>query len=421
MDKIIINGGNRLTGEVQVEGAKNAVLPVLTASLLASEGQSKLTNVPDLSDVVTINNVLSTLNAKVDYDKENGSVTVDASATLNEEAPYEYVSKMRASVLVMGPLLARLGHAIVALPGGCAIGARPIEQHIKGFEALGAEIHLENGNIYASTKEGLKGANIHLDFPSVGATQNIIMGASLAQGKTVIENVAKEPEIVDLANYINEMGGNVVGAGTDTITIHGVEKLTGVEHAIIPDRIEAGTLIIAAAITRGDVFVKGAVKEHMTSLIYKLEEMGVNLDFNEEGVHVTTNDELQPVDIKTLPHPGFPTDMQSQMMALLLTAEGHKVVTETVFENRFMHVAEFRRMNANINVEGRSAKIEGKSQLQGAQVKATDLRAAAALILAGLVAEGTTQVTELKHLDRGYVNFHEKLKSLGADIKRVDD
>ncbi|BFL78060.1 UDP-N-acetylglucosamine 1-carboxyvinyltransferase [Staphylococcus hominis subsp. novobiosepticus] len=421
MDKIIINGGNRLTGEVQVEGAKNAVLPILTASLLASEGKSKLTNVPDLSDVVTINNVLSTLNAKVDYDKENGSVTVDASATLNEEAPYEYVSKMRASVLVMGPLLARLGHAIVALPGGCAIGARPIEQHIKGFEALGAEIHLENGNIYASTKEGLKGANIHLDFPSVGATQNIIMGASLAQGKTVIENVAKEPEIVDLANYINEMGGNVIGAGTDTITIHGVEKLTGVKHAIIPDRIEAGTLIIAAAITRGDVFVKGAVKEHMTSLIYKLEEMGVNLDFNEEGVHVTANGELQPVDIKTLPHPGFPTDMQSQMMALLLTAEGHKVVTETVFENRFMHVAEFRRMNANINVEGRSAKIEGKSQLQGAQVKATDLRAAAALILAGLVAEGTTQVTELKHLDRGYVNFHEKLKSLGADIKRVDD
>ena len=421
MDKIIINGGNRLTGEVQVEGAKNAVLPILTASLLASEGQSKLTNVPDLSDVVTINNVLSTLNAKVNYDKKNGSVIVDASATLNEEAPYEYVSKMRASVLVMGPLLARLGHAIVALPGGCAIGARPIEQHIKGFEALGAEIHLENGNIYASTKDGLKGANIHLDFPSVGATQNIIMGASLAQGKTVIENVAKEPEIVDLANYINEMGGNVIGAGTDTITIHGVEKLVGVEHSIIPDRIEAGTLIIAAAITRGDVFVKGAVKEHMTSLIYKLEEMGVNLDFNEKGVHVTTNEKLQPVDIKTLPHPGFPTDMQSQMMALLLTSEGHKVVTETVFENRFMHVAEFRRMNANINVEGRSAKIEGKSQLQGAQVKATDLRAAAALILAGLVAEGTTQVTELKHLDRGYVNFHEKLKSLGADIKRVND
>ncbi|PTE73603.1 UDP-N-acetylglucosamine 1-carboxyvinyltransferase [Staphylococcus devriesei] len=421
MDKIVINGGNRLTGEVKVEGAKNAVLPVLTASLLASEGTSKLTNAPDLSDVVTINNVLKTLNAKVEYHKEDGAVTVDASSTLNEQAPYEYVSKMRASVLVMGPLLARLGHAIVALPGGCAIGARPIEQHIKGFEALGAEIHLENGNIYASTKDGLKGANIHLDFPSVGATQNIIMAASLAKGKTVIENVAKEPEIVDLANYINEMGGKVTGAGTDTITIHGVEKLKGVEHSIIPDRIEAGTLIIAAAITRGDVFVRDAVKEHMTSLIYKLEEMGVKLDFQEEGVRVTVDDELKPVDVKTLPHPGFPTDMQSQMMALLLTAEGHKVITETVFENRFMHVAEFRRMNANITVEGRSAKIEGKSQLQGAQVKATDLRAAAALILAGLVAEGTTQVTELKHLDRGYVNFHEKLKSLGADIQRVND
>ena len=247
------------------------------------------------------------------------------------------------------------------------------------------------------------------------------MGASLAQGKTVIENVAKEHEIVDLANYINEMGGNVVGAGTDTITIHGVEKLTGVEHAIIPIVLKQVHLLSHASNYKRRCFCKGAVKEHMTSLIYKLEEMGVNLDFNEEGVHVTTNGELQPVDIKTLPHPGFPTDMQSQMMALLLTAEGHKVVTETVFENRFMHVAEFRRMNANINVEGRSAKIEGKSQLQGAQVKATDLRAAAALILAGLVAEGTTQVTELKHLDRGYVNFHEKLKSLGADIKRVDD
>ena len=247
------------------------------------------------------------------------------------------------------------------------------------------------------------------------------MAASLAKGKTVIENVAKEPEIVDLANYINEMGGKVTGAGTDTITIHGVEKLRGVEHSIIPDRIEAGTLIIAAAITRGDVFVRDAVKEHMTSLIYKLEEMGVNLDFQEDGVRVTAEHELKPVDVKTLPHPGFPTDMQSQMMALLLTAEGHKVITETVFENRFMHVAEFRRMNANITVEGRSAKIQGKSQLQGAQVKATDLRAAAALILAGLVAEGTTQVTELKHLDRGYVNFHEKLKSLGANIERVND
>ncbi|HDI6663585.1 TPA: UDP-N-acetylglucosamine 1-carboxyvinyltransferase [Staphylococcus aureus] len=421
MDKIVIKGGNKLTGEVKVEGAKNAVLPILTASLLASDKPSKLVNVPALSDVETINNVLTTLNADVTYKKDENAVVVDATKTLNEEAPYEYVSKMRASILVMGPLLARLGHAIVALPGGCAIGSRPIEQHIKGFEALGSEIHLENGNIYANAKDGLKGTSIHLDFPSVGATQNIIMAASLAKGKTLIENAAKEPEIVDLANYINEMGGRITGAGTDTITINGVESLHGVEHAIIPDRIEAGTLLIAGAITRGDIFVRGAIKEHMASLVYKLEEMGVELDYQEDGIRVRAEGELQPVDIKTLPHPGFPTDMQSQMMALLLTANGHKVVTETVFENRFMHVAEFKRMNANINVEGRSAKLEGKSQLQGAQVKATDLRAAAALILAGLVADGKTSVTELTHLDRGYVDLHGKLKQLGADIERIND
>ncbi|HCG2767146.1 TPA: UDP-N-acetylglucosamine 1-carboxyvinyltransferase [Staphylococcus aureus] len=421
MDKIVIKGGNKLTGEVKVEGAKNAVLPILTASLLASDKPSKLVNVPALSDVETINNVLTTLNADVTYKKDENAVVVDATKTLNEEAPYEYVSKMRASILVMGPLLARLGHAIVALPGGCAIGSRPIEQHIKGFEALGAEIHLENGNIYANAKDGLKGTSIHLDFPSVGATQNIIMAASLAKGKTLIENAAKEPEIVDLANYINEMGGRITGAGTDTITINGVESLHGVEHAIIPDRIEAGTLLIAGAITRGDIFVRGAIKEHMASLVYKLEEMGVELDYQEDGIRVRAEGELQPVDIKTLPHPGFPTDMQSQMMALLLTANGHQVVTETVFENRFMHVAEFKRMNANINVEGRSAKLEGKSQLQGAQVKATDLRAAAALILAGLVADGKTSVTELTHLDRGYVDLHGKLKQLGADIERIND
>lgn len=421
MDKIVIKSGNKLTGEVKASGAKNAVLPVLTASLLAAEGTSKLLNVPALSDVETINNVISTLNAEVSYDKDGKAVTVDATKDLFEEAPYEYVSKMRASILVMGPLLARLGHAKVALPGGCAIGSRPIEQHIKGFEELGADIHMDGGFIYANAKDGLKGTTIHLDFPSVGATQNIIMAASLAEGKTVLENVAREPEIVDLANYINEMGGNVVGAGTDTITINGVDKLHGVTHSIIPDRIEAGTLLIAGAITRGDVLVKGAIKEHMTSLVYKLEEMGVNLEYSDEAIRVRAEGELKPVDVKTLPHPGFPTDMQSQMMALLLTAEGNKVVTETVFENRFMHVAEFQRMNANITVEGRSAKIQGKSQLQGAQVKATDLRAAAALILAGLVAEGTTQVTELTHLDRGYVDLHGKLNSLGANIERIND
>ncbi|ELN1776494.1 UDP-N-acetylglucosamine 1-carboxyvinyltransferase [Staphylococcus pseudintermedius] len=421
MDRIIVKGGNTLKGEVGVEGAKNAVLPILTASLLASDGKSELVNVPALSDVETINNVLIVLNAKIKYNEKQQSVTVDASKDLSEEAPYEYVSKMRASILVMGPLLARLGRAKVALPGGCAIGSRPIEQHLKGLEALGAEIHQEAGYIYAEAPQGLVGNEIHFDFPSVGATQNIMMAASLAKGRTVIENVAREPEIVDLANYINEMGGDIKGAGTDTVIINGVESLKGVKHAIIPDRIEAGTLMIAAAITRGDVLVKGAIKEHMTSLVYKLEEMGVELDYTEEGIRVTAPEKLQPVDIKTLPHPGFPTDMQSQMMALLLTAEGHKVVTETVFENRFMHVAEFKRMNAQISVEGRSAKIEGKSALQGAQVKATDLRAAAALILAGLVADGETIVTELKHLDRGYVDFHGKLKSLGANIERIND
>lgn len=421
MDRIIVKGGNTLKGEVGVEGAKNAVLPILTASLLASDGKSELVNVPALSDVETINNVLSVLNAKINYNEKQQSVTVDASKDLSEEAPYEYVSKMRASILVMGPLLARLGRAKVALPGGCAIGSRPIEQHLKGLEALGAEIHQEAGYIYAEAPQGLVGNEIHFDFPSVGATQNIMMAASLAKGRTVIENVAREPEIADLANYINEMGGDIKGAGTDTVIINGVESLKGVKHAIIPDRIEAGTLMIAAAITRGDVLVKGAIKEHMTSLVYKLEEMGVELDYTEEGIRVTAPEKLQPVDIKTLPHPGFPTDMQSQMMALLLTAEGHKVVTETVFENRFMHVAEFKRMNAQISVEGRSAKIEGKSALQGAQVKATDLRAAAALILAGLVADGETIVTELKHLDRGYVDFHGKLKSLGANIERIND
>ncbi|HCA7419080.1 TPA: UDP-N-acetylglucosamine 1-carboxyvinyltransferase [Staphylococcus pseudintermedius] len=421
MDRIIVKGGNTLKGEVGVEGAKNAVLPILTASLLASDGKSELVNVPALSDVETINNVLSVLNAKIKYNEKQQSVTVDASKDLSEEAPYEYVSKMRASILVMGPLLARLGRAKVALPGGCAIGSRPIEQHLKGLEALGAEIHQEAGYIYAEAPQGLVGNEIHFDFPSVGATQNIMMAASLAKGRTVIENVAREPEIVDLANYINEMGGDIKGAGTDTVIINGVESLKGGKHAIIPDRIEAGTLMIAAAITRGDVLVKGAIKEHMTSLVYKLEEMGVELDYTEEGIRVTAPEKLQPVDIKTLPHPGFPTDMQSQMMALLLTAEGHKVVTETVFENRFMHVAEFKRMNAQISVEGRSAKIEGKSALQGAQVKATDLRAAAALILAGLVADGETIVTELKHLDRGYVDFHGKLKSLGANIERIND
>ncbi len=421
MDKIVVKGGASLNGTVVVEGAKNAVLPILTATLLPSVGQSVLTNVPKLSDVDTINTVLTHLNADIEYDADHNTVKIDASNTLKIEAPYEYVSKMRASILVMGPLLAREGHARVALPGGCAIGSRPIEQHLKGFEALGAEIELHNGFIEATTPHGLKGAKIYLDFPSVGATQNIMMAAVLAEGKTEIQNVAREPEIVDLANYLNEMGAQVHGAGTDTIRITGVSQLHGAEHAIIPDRIEAGTFMIAAAITRGNVNVIGAIREHMTSLVSKLEEAGVQITDIEDGLNVQVPGEIKAIDVKTMPHPGFPTDMQSQIMALLLTANGTSKVTETVFENRFMHVEEFKRMNADIFINGRSAMITGNSKLQGADVKATDLRAGASLILAGLVSDGYTNVTELKHLDRGYVDFHGKLKVLGADVERIND
>jgi UDP-N-acetylglucosamine 1-carboxyvinyltransferase len=328
---------------------------------------------------------------------------------------------MRASVLVMGPLLARTGEARVALPGGCAIGSRPIDQHLKGFEAMGAKVQVGNGFIDAKVEGRLKGAKIYLDFPSVGATENIMMAAALAEGTTIMENVAKEPEIVDLANFLNAMGAKVRGAGTGTIRIEGVNKLYGAEHAIIPDRIEAGTFMVAAAITGGNVLVRGAVAEHISSLVAKMEEMGVEITEEGDGLRVVGPEKLKSVDIKTMPHPGFPTDMQSQMMALLLAAEGTSMITETVFENRFMHVEEFRRMNADIKIEGRSVIINGPSQLQGAEVAATDLRAAAALTLAGLVADGYTRVTELKHLDRGYVNFHNKLAALGADIERVND
>ncbi|MEH7119926.1 UDP-N-acetylglucosamine 1-carboxyvinyltransferase [Neobacillus vireti] len=419
MEKIIVRGGQRLYGTVKVEGAKNAVLPVLAATLLASDGKSVIRDVPTLSDVFTINEVIRNLNAEVAFD--NNTVVVDASRVLKEEAPFEYVRKMRASVLVMGSLLARNGRARVALPGGCAIGSRPIDQHLKGFEAMGAKVKVGNGFIEAEVDGRLKGAKIYLDFPSVGATENIMMAATLAQGTTIIENVAKEPEIVDLANFLNKMGARVKGAGTGTLRIEGVDVLFGADHAIIPDRIEAGTFMVAAAITGGDVLVRGAVPEHLSSLIAKMEEMGVEIHEEGDGVRVIGPERLKAVDIKTMPHPGFPTDMQSQMMALLLRAEGTSMITETVFENRFMHVEEFRRMNADIKIEGRSVILNGPSNLQGAEVSATDLRAAAALILTGLVSEGMTRVTELKHLDRGYVNFHGKLASLGADIERVKE
>ncbi|TFD97010.1 UDP-N-acetylglucosamine 1-carboxyvinyltransferase [Jeotgalibacillus sp. R-1-5s-1] len=421
MEKIIVRGGHALQGSVKVEGAKNAVLPILAAALLAGKGKSTLLEVPALSDVGTINQVLTHLNAKVDYTKEENKLIVDASSELAIEAPFEYVRKMRASVQVMGPLLARNGHARVALPGGCAIGSRPIDLHLKGFEAMGAEVTVGNGFIEAKADGKLKGAKIYLDFPSVGATENIMAAATLAEGTTIIENCAKEPEIVDMANYMNKMGAKIKGAGTDTIRIEGVEELHGAEHTIIPDRIEAGTFMIAAAITNGNVLIENAVPEHLTSVTAKLKEMGVTVIEEGEGLRVIGNDELKSVDIKTMPHPGFPTDMQSQMMALMLMAKGTGVITETVFENRFMHVEEFRRMNANVKIEGRSVIMNGPSNLQGAEVAATDLRAGAALILAGLVSEGYTQVTELKHLDRGYVNFHGKLVALGADVERIKE
>jgi UDP-N-acetylglucosamine 1-carboxyvinyltransferase len=419
LEKIIVRGGKRLSGTVKVEGAKNAVLPVIAATLLASDGKSIIRDVPTLSDVYTINQVLRSLNAEVEF--KNNTIVVDASGELKIEAPFEYVRKMRASVLVMGSLLARNGRARVALPGGCAIGSRPIDQHLKGFEAMGAKVKVGNGFIEAEAPEGLHGAKIYLDFPSVGATENIMMAAVLANGLTTIENVAKEPEIVDLANFLNKMGAKVKGAGTGTIKIEGVKMLFGADHNIIPDRIEAGTFMVASAITGGNVLVKGAVPEHLSSLIAKMQEMGVIIEEEADGIRVIGPEMLKAVDIKTMPHPGFPTDMQSQMMALLLRAEGTSMITETVFENRFMHVEEFRRMNAQIKIDGRSVIMNGPSNLQGAEVAATDLRAAASLILTGLVADGITRVTELKHLDRGYVDFHDKLAGLGADIERVNE
>ncbi|UOE93923.1 UDP-N-acetylglucosamine 1-carboxyvinyltransferase [Alkalihalobacillus sp. LMS39] len=419
MEKIIVQGGRQLKGSVKVEGAKNAVLPVIAASILASRGTSTIYDVPSLADVYTVKEVLRNLNIDVEY--EDGQFKVNAEKTLKTEAPFEYVRKMRASFLVMGPLLARVGHARIALPGGCAIGSRPIDQHLKGFEAMGAEVTIGNGFIEASIEGQLQGAKIYLDFPSVGATENIMMAAVMAKGTTIIENVAEEPEIVCLANYLNAMGAKVRGAGTGTIRIDGVNELHGAEHTVIPDRIEAGTFMVAAAITKGNVLVEGAMSEHLRPLIAKMEEMGVTIIEEPTGIRVIGPDLLKPVDIKTMPHPGFPTDMQAQMMTLLLHANGTSVITETVFENRFMHVEEFRRMNGNIKIEGRSAIISGPSRLQGAEVSATDLRAGAALVLAGLVADGVTRVVELKHIDRGYVDLPEKLQQLGANVERIDE
>lgn len=419
MEKLIVKGGNRLVGAVKTSGAKNAVLPIIAASILGTT-PSHLDEVPMLEDVHTISEVLKCLGLAVECSPEKNVLDIDSNEITSYEAPYELVRTMRASFLVMGPLLARIGKARISMPGGCAIGARPIDIHLKGFEALGVKIEQGHGYIEASAPEGLKGTSIYFDFPSVGATENIMMAASLAEGTTILENAAEEPEIVDLANYLNKMGAKIRGAGTDTIRIEGVEKLHGADYTIIPDRIEAGTYMIAAAMTGGDIVVENVLPEHQKPLIAKLREAGAVVEEDIDKVRVIGKNPLKAVSIKTLPYPGFPTDMQAQMMAMMVIAEGRSKVTETVFENRFMHVVELNRMGAQISTEGRSAVIDGPCKLTGCDVRATDLRAGAAMILAGLVAEGTTRIGDLHHIDRGYENIVAKLKNLGADIERVD-
>ena len=417
MERLIVKGGNRLIGTVKTSGAKNAVLPIIAASILGTS-PSRLDEIPALEDVRTICAVLECLGIKVDA-SEPHTLKIDSREITSCEAPYELVRSMRASFLVMGPLLARKGYARISQPGGCAIGTRPIDLHLKGFEALGVKIEQGHGYIEASAPDGMTGANIYLDFPSVGATENIMMAAAMANGTTVLENPAEEPEIVDLANYLNQMGARVRGAGTNVITIEGVSELHGVQHSVIPDRIEAGTYMIAAAMTGGDVIIENVLPEHQKPLIAKLREAGALVEEDIDRIHVVGSGKLKAVDIKTLPYPGFPTDMQAQMMAMLSVAEGRSKITETVFENRFMHVVELNRMGANITTEGRSAVITGPAHLTGCTVRATDLRAGAAMILAGLVAEGATEICDIYHIDRGYEEIAAKLTRLGADIKRV--
>ncbi|MDO5708296.1 MAG: UDP-N-acetylglucosamine 1-carboxyvinyltransferase [Andreesenia angusta] len=415
MKRIIIEKSPPLKGSVRVSGAKNSALPILAATLLSS-GTCRLEDVPDLNDVKIISEVLEILGAKVEkIGKEE--VEINASDIRAYEAPYELMNKMRASFLVMGPLLARLGRAKIAMPGGCAIGSRPIDLHLKGFKALGAEIIMEEGFVEAKADK-LVGNEIYLDFPSVGATQNILMVASLAEGETILQNAAMEPEITDLANYINKMGGDIRGAGTSTIRIKGVNSLNGVNHQIIPDRIEAGTYMVGAAITKGDIMIENVLSNHIKPVIAKLNEIGAEVLEYENSIRVIGDRELKGVDIKTLPYPGFPTDMQSQFMTLLSVANGKSTVEETVFENRFMHVDELIKMGANIVTNDRKAIINGVNGLKGAKVKATDLRAGASLILAGLIADGVTEISDIYHIDRGYSNIEEKILNLGGKIYR---
>ena len=421
MEKLIIHGGHELHGRVKISGAKNAVLPIIAATLLAQDKPCVLDEVPYLNDVCTIAEVLRQLGAKVDFNRQQHTLFVDSTVLKTVDAPYYLVRKMRASFVIMGPLLARYGKAKISMPGGCAIGTRPIDLHLKGFEALGAEIEIGHGFISATAPNGLKGTSIYLDFPSVGATENIIMAACMAEGQTILENAAQEPEIIDLANFLNIMGAKIRGAGTNVIKITGVPKLIGHNYTIIPDRIEAGTYMVAVAMTGGDIYIENAISEHLKPVIAKLNEAGVKIEEDIDGIRVSCNKRPKAIDIKTLPYPGFPTDMQAQFMAMLTIADGTGLVTETVFENRFMHVDELKRMGACIKVDGRTSIVEGVPSLNGCQVKATDLRAGAAMVLAGLVANGETEVSYIHHIDRGYDNLVEKLCGLGADICRVDN
>lgn len=417
MDKLIIKGGRKLKGDVHVSGSKNAALPIFVATILAP-GLNEIRNVPFLRDINTTIKVLESLGAGVEG---NGHVVrIDTSGISSHEATYDLVKTMRASVLVLGPLLARFGKARVSLPGGCAIGARPINLHLKGLQALGADICLEHGYVEAKAKR-LKGARINFDISTVGGTEHLMMAAATAKGETVLENAAREPEIIDLALILNSMGAKIEGAGTDTVRIQGVTELSPVTYDVMPDRIEAGTFMIAAAITGGDVRIHGMRPEHLDALVFKLQDAGVEITSRDNVVRVKGPKRLQSVNIKTRPYPGFPTDMQAQFMALMCVAEGASVVSENIFENRFMHVSELLRFGADITIEGNTATVKGVRKLSGAPVMATDLRASASLILAGLAADNTTEISRIYHLDRGYESIEKKLAALGADIVRVKE
>lgn len=408
---MIIKGKKRLTGEVEIESSKNAILPIIAATLLTDE-PVRIKRVPHIKDVITITQIIKSLGKQVNGQERQLNIS---GSIEDHHPPYELVRQMRASILLMGSLLSREGKVRISLPGGCAIGNRPIDLHLKGFYALGANINFDNGDVIAKARR-LKGNHIYLDYPSVGATENLIMAATLAEGRSYIENAALEPEILDLANFINSLGGKVTGAGTNVIEIEGVRKLYGGDYTPIPDRIEAGTYMVAVAATGGQAVIKNIIPEHLKAVSAKLEEAGVEIKEFENFLTIKRDSSIKPVNIKTLPYPGFPTDMQAQFMSLLSCARGSSVISESVFENRYMHVQELQRMGADIKIEGRAAIIKGVKDLTGAQVKASDLRAGAALIIAGLTADGTTQLTGVEHVERGYEDIITKLNSLGARI-----